>query len=195
LIKNIIFDLGKVLIDYDWSILYRKLDGKISEEELNDNAEILLDFDAGKLSQEEFYTIIRSRFDLNLTFVEFKNIWCDIFKEIPEMIALADTLQKKYRLFLFSNTDKLHFPYIWKTYPALHIFSKNLMLSYELKSVKPCKESYIRAINKFNLKAEECIIIDDKLENVMAARQLGIAGIRHLALDSTIAELKGYGIL
>lgn len=195
MIKNIIFDLGKVLIDYDWTLFNKQVDHKISKDDMNDNAEILLAFDAGKMEPEDFFEIMRARFELDLSFIDFKNIWCDIFKEIPAMLAFAETLQKKYQLYLFSNTDKLHFPYIWEKFPALHFFNNNLMLSYELGSVKPHRESYIRALNKFNLNAVECIFIDDKLENVLAAKKLGMAGIRHLSLDSTTTELKTYGIL
>ena len=120
---------------------------------------------------------------------ELEKIWSEVFFENEKMIKLAEKLHPHYQLYIFSNTDEIHFPYIWKNFPALHTFGQNLMLSYELGAVKPEKEAYDKALKKFNLKPEECIFIDDRPINIQTALEIGMQGIVHRSPEETTNEL------
>jgi len=188
-IKNVIFDLGKVLVDYDFGIIYRKLGSQLIANDLHDSTELISVFDAGKISSHKFYSIVKDKYGLTFTFEEFTGIWCNIFSEIPDMIKLAEKINEKYEVFILSNTDELHFPFVWKKFPSLHFFGKNLMLSYELGRIKPDPESFKRALQKFNLKPEESLFIDDKIENIEAAVKMGMSGIWHFSYAITYNKI------
>jgi len=98
---------------------------------------------------------------------------------------MAKKINRKYEIFIFSNTDEIHFPFIWKKFPSLHFFKENLILSYEIGSVKPDLDSYERALNKFDLKFEECLFIDDRAINIQVAESLGMKGVLHKEFEET----------
>ncbi len=190
MIKNIIFDLGKVLIDYDFDIFFQKIGNKPNTRTLDEaNKEILL-FEAGKIDKNTFFNHLKKIYGFNISFEQFKNLWCDVFWEIPQMIDLAKTLkQKDYNIFLLSNTDELHFPYIRKKFPSIKIFDSGLMLSYDLGYVKPDKRIFEKALSTYDLNAGETVFIDDRKENIIAAKELGILAIHHLNYENTFEEM------
>ena len=98
--------------------------------------------------------------------------------------------QKGYNLFLLSNTDELHFPYIKEKFPAVNIFDNGLMLSYQLGYTKPEKEIYEKALSIYNLNPNETVFIDDREENITAAKELNIKGIVHKDYNETYKKLE-----
>ncbi len=185
-----IFDLGKVLIHFNFDIFYEILDYESKEKRLEEAIEPIILFESGKIPRIQFFEEMKKIYSFDLTLEKFEKIWCEVFFEIPEMIDLAKNIEDKYRIFIFSNTDEIHFPYIWETFPSLHFFGNNLMLSYELKAVKPELDSYKNALNKFNLNPEECVFIDDKSANIDVAEKLGMTGIVHESYKATKEKLK-----
>lgn len=190
MIKNVIFDLGKVLIDFDFDGFYTALGYDPAERTLDEaNGPILL-FEAGKISKAVFFEEIKKIYGFDMSLKEFEILWCSVFSEAKDMIELARKISKKYNVFIFSNTDEIHFPYIWKNFPALHFFKENLMLSYELNAVKPEKEIYQNAIEKFRLNPSECVFIDDRPINVNIAEEFGMKGIIHRSFFGTKEKLE-----
>lgn len=179
MIKNVIFDLGNVLINFDFNRFFAVCGYAPDERDVDEALPILMKFDAGKMSRNEFYLQMREFFDFTLSQDEFEAAWCDNFWENKEMIALARSLSKKFNVFILSNTDEIHFPYIWQQFPSLHFFAQNLMLSYQLKAVKPEKIIFEKALRKFDLVAEECLFIDDNQRNVQAALDLRMKAVWH----------------
>lgn len=189
MIKNVIFDLGKVLIEFDFDGFYTALGHDPAERTLDEaNGPILL-FEAGKISKTVFFEEIKKIYGFDLSLKEFEILWCSVFSDAKEMIELARNISEKYNVFILSNTDEIHFPYIWKNFPELHFFGKNLMLSYELNSVKPEKEIFKNAIKKFNLIPSECVFIDDRPINVSVAEKLRMKGIVHQSFICTEKKL------
>ena len=189
MIKNVIFDLGKVLMEFDIDGFYTALGHDPAERTLDEaNGPILL-FEAGKISKAVFFEEIKEIYDFDLSLKEFEILWCSVFSKTKEMIELARKISKRYNVFILSNTDEIHFPYIWKNFPELHFFNKNLMLSYELNSVKPEEEIYQNAIRKFALIPSECVFIDDRPVNVSVAEEFGIKGVVHQSFICTEKKL------
>ncbi len=184
-IKNVIFDLGKVLINFNFSCFWVSIGAEKCERFLDEAQEPILLFEAGKISRYRFYNEIKRIYNFNMNMQNFEKIWCNVFSEKSQMIEMAKKINSKDEVFIFSNTDEIHFPYIWKKFPSLHFFEENLMLSYEIGSVKPDLDSYERALNKFDLKFEECLFIDDRSINIQVAESLGMKGILHKEFEET----------
>ncbi len=190
MIKNVLFDLGKVLVDYDFDLFFQRLGYSPGQRELSVARDIVLEFDKGSFSRLTFYQKMKQIFPHNLSPEKFFQSWCNIFFLIPEMVELAKVLQCDLDIFLLSNTDELHFPFIWKKFEALHIFADHLMLSYQLKAVKPDAKIYIKALQNFDLKPQNCLFIDDKIENVNGAEKLNITALHHQNYHQTKAEME-----
>ncbi|MCK4653886.1 MAG: HAD-IA family hydrolase [Candidatus Cloacimonetes bacterium] len=184
-IKNVIFDLGKVLIDFNFSSFWESIGTRGCERFLNEAEEPILLFEAGKISRISFFNKIRNIYNFEMSLNKFEKVWCNVFSENQEVINLARKLSGEYNVFIFSNTDEIHFPYIWEKYPSLHFFGNNLMLSYKLNAVKPEIDIYLNAMNKFNLKPEECLLIDDRPVNINTAESIGMKGIIHSSFEET----------
>ena len=189
-IKNVIFDLGKVLIDYDFDIFFGEIDYKPGERNLDEGLDPIVNFESGKISKIEFLEQMKKVYDFSLSLEKFEKIWTEVFSEMGNMLDLARKVSDNYKVYIFSNTDELHFPYIWRKFPKLHFFKENLMLSYELDSVKPDKKIYQNAIEKFSIVPEESIFIDDRPINIKVAQEFGFDGIIHRDFETTNLELK-----
>jgi len=187
--KNVIFDLGKVLVDYDFKIFYETLGLKPHERCLDKAEEAILLFESGKISRRKFFGEMSQIYDINGTLENFEELWCSVFIDTSEMMDLVKEVSVNYEVFIFSNIDEVHFPFLWKNFPELHLFGENLILSYEIGAVKPEVQAYQNALEKFLLKAEETIFIDDRPVNIHVAKDLGIKGIIHKNSQETRAIL------
>ena len=150
----------------------------------------LLEFEAGKITRQEFYLQLKSIYEFEHSISDFEKVWSNVFTGLTGLVDYARELKENYNVYILSNTDEIHFNIVWQEYPELHFFENNLMLSYELNSVKPQKEMYERALEKFDLKSEECLFIDDKPENIQAARDIGIFGILFTNAEDTKKVMK-----
>ena len=190
--KNIIFDLGKVLIDYNFDVFYKELKYKPGLKILTESTFPILEFESGRITRQEFYQQLKNIYKFEHSLADFEKVWCSVFTELTGLVEYARELKENYNVFVLSNTDEIHFTNIWQDYPELHFFEDNLMLSYELDSVKPQKEIYERALGKFDLKPEDCLFIDDKPENIQGAREMGIAGILYTNFEDTKRNIRNY---
>jgi FMN phosphatase YigB (HAD superfamily) len=195
--KAVLFDLGKVLLDFDKDVI---LDGfrqktDLPEEEIQHGLELYheLGFETGATSPEDFYRCVNKELRLGMAFDGFREVWCNIFREIPPMVELFHGIRKKYETYILSNTDPLHFPYVLEQFPWLEMFDGRA-ISYELGVRKPNREFFIMALKKFGKTASECVYIDDIDENVLAARELGIDSVLHSSPEQTISLLTEMGI-
>ena len=121
-IKNVIFDLGKVLIDYDFDIFFGEIDYKPGERNLDEGLDPIVNFESGKISKIEFLEQMKKVYDFSLSLEKFEKIWTEVFSEMGNMLDLARKVSDNYKVYIFSNTDELHFPYIWRKFPKLHFF-------------------------------------------------------------------------
>jgi putative hydrolase of the HAD superfamily len=188
-IENIIFDLGNVLIDVDFEVFYQKLGYVPDAAELIKAKQVISKFEAGQIAVEDFIEELNSHWNLQLSVDEFKQIWTNLFTVNQQMIDLAAALNQKYSLFILSNTDEIHFPYIWNNFPELHFFQDRLLLSYQLGTVKPNPQIYQIACQKYHLNPKTSIFIDDKAENIISACELGFRGIIHKNYRETKQKL------
>lgn len=183
MIKNIIFDLGNVLVSVEYEKFINKLLAKGVTEETYSNFfkggnYRLLGYEAGEITSDEFITKCLNGLNLDMERNDFADAFNDMFREIEPMSSLVRELSenKKYNLYLLSNTSPLHFEYIKKKYDYVNLLNK-FALSYELKALKPDDDIYLKTIEHLNIIPEESVFIDDLPENCSAANKFGIRTI------------------
>jgi len=181
MIKSFIFDIGNVLLPFDYSVATRRLEPlcKISvEEALKICHPVLHDWESGKINRADFLRLITEQLKFSGTEEEFVGIWQDIFTENRAMTELVHSLRGRYPLYLLSNTNDIHVQYFLRIYPVFSHFS-GAVYSHEVKCMKPGPEIYGIAVQKFGLNPSETVFIDDLPANVQTASELGFTAIRY----------------
>ena len=188
MIKLFVFDLGNVILPFEHRQIVVKLlkrtRGKIvpSPHELFSFMFDMEDgfinpYEEGLMSSVEFFTTVRDRYELDLTFEEFKNIWNPIFQSDPDMEEAVQYLKRKgLPLFLLSNTNELHFAHIIKNYPVVHSFDE-WILSFEVGAKKPKKRIFEVVTERMDVNPGEVFYVDDVAGNVDAAKACGFQGM------------------
>jgi len=191
----IVFDLGNVLIPFDYNILIKKLDavktgmGKYFVDTYFANYDFHRDFERGEISEENFIERMLEILDHSIDGETFCNYFSCIFKQNKEVAALLPILKNKYKLILLSNTNSIHQKYGWEHYDFLKYFD-DLILSHEIGAVKP-EEKIYRAVEKSSgSPAEEHIFIDDIEEYVNAAKSFSWDGVHFKGYRILVEELK-----
>lgn len=194
-VKVFFYDIGGVLVKLVMDKAFEKFSsasGKTVQDlrEIFDDPDIGRRYETGGMSSHKFYRKISGLTGFKMSFEEFTKIWCDIFIENrPEMECLKG-LKQKYRIFLLSNTNELHYKYLLSTFPVLRLVN-GAVLSYEVGAAKPEKKIYLEALKAADAKPHECVFIDDTKENIEAARSLGIRAVlyknRELGTPRTVA--------
>jgi putative hydrolase of the HAD superfamily len=197
-IEAVIFDLGNVLLPFNWEIAANKFceRTKRTRRELDDHlvtTPFLNELGVGRMDKVEYYRIMSREFGFDGSYDEFAVIWSDIFTTDDEMIMLAVKLKGQQRRFVLSNTNAIHMDFIFSRYPFMHTMD-GWVLSHEAGLLKPDRKIYELTLTKFNLTATTSVFIDDVLANVEAARELGIHGIHHRDAKQTQEELTKLGV-
>ncbi len=203
-VKNLIFDLGNVLVPFDWRIAVRRLlnylPPDLAYESKNDPGafarliiDLIDDLEIGLISFDEFHSKVISRIGLSIDLAEFRDIWCGIFKPDHQMALLGQQLSRRYDSWLASNTDEAHYNYIIENFPEI-LFYKEAALSYKMGTKKPESKYFIDALELFCIKPEDSVFIDDLIENVRSAEKVGIMAIQFTNITSLLEELTKRGV-
>jgi putative hydrolase of the HAD superfamily len=192
-IKAVIFDLGRVLIDFDHGIAAKKAAACCDKtpKEIFDflfDSQLTVLFEEGKISSPDFFHKVKEGLNLNLSYEGFLPIWNEIFFQTEDNRAVYDlvkSLKWPYKLVLLSNINELHFKYLKSKFPLFGHFH-HVLLSFEINSIKPEPLIYKRALEILGLLPQEVFYTDDRQELIQAARSLGIQGF----VFRTAAQLK-----
>ncbi len=180
----IIFDLGKVLVDFDYSIAARKIAARSRKAPSDLSAFLscsssLIQFESGKLTRQGFYDAVRAAIELEANLEEFGGYFADIFTEMPGTIALQRELrQNGYKTFVFSNTNDLAVEHVRRNFPFFKDFD-GYILSYEIGGMKPQPEIYEAMEAMTGKRGADLIYIDDRSENIEAGKARGWRAILH----------------
>ena len=196
----IVFDLGNVLIPFDYNIAFNRLEkietglGKRFLDQYKENYSLHRSFERGEIPEKEFLSKLLG-FIGNKVDVDFLiDVYSKIFREDKEVSSLLPLLKKKYTLVLLSNTNSIHKRYWEKEYEFIKYFDK-LILSHEVNALKP-EEKIYRTVEAFTKKPSgEHLFIDDIAEYAEAARKAGWDAINFTGYANLIVELKERGIL
>ena len=184
-IRNIVFDLGGVLVDLDFKAAINGLQkagfANVKEQlQAFDREGIFQKFELGEMTAEEFRTAIRENSTVELTDEEVDALWNAMLLEVPrEKLELILHLRGKYMVYLLSNTNSIHWDYVCKNafnYRGFRVedYFEETFLSYEMHLAKPDKAIFEQVLSDANLLAEETLFIDDSEANCKAAQEVGI---------------------
>ena len=180
-IKNIVFDLGRVLIKFEPK---EYIEQNVPEEKREDfyngifgSTEWLM-LDRGTLSYEDAKKIFKERVPGSDKQIDrlFDTDLFEILQPIEENVKLLPKLKEKYNLYILSNFHQPAFEHIFKKYEFFRLFDGHTVSCYYYL-LKPEKEIYDTLINKFNLIPKETVFIDDTKVNIDACEKEGIRGI------------------
>jgi glucose-1-phosphatase len=196
----IVFDLGNVLLNFDYEIAVKKFAkiepnlGKKFLEHHKKNYPIHRAFEKGTISEAEFINISRSGINHKIDSVTFAKIYSDIFTPNNDVISLLPILKKKFKLILLSNTDPLHKKYGWMNYQFLSHFDHSV-LSFEVGSVKP-EEKIYKVVEEFSkVPPQELLYIDDIAEYTETAKMRGWDAVQFLNFNQLLKEFHSKNIL
>jgi putative hydrolase of the HAD superfamily len=199
-IKAVVFDLGMVLIPFNYEFALNRLNlikpgsGEKVMEFVRENYHFFRQFEAGKLTEDQFIPMLMKAGDVeDMKREEFCYIYSEIFSINYDVSALLSRLKENYRIFLLSNTNSVHHKYGYANFKFLQHFEK-LFLSYEVGHTKPSPEIYEAVEAYSKLKPEELIFIDDILEYAQGARNCGWAAIQFFNYNQLHEELLKIGI-
>lgn len=182
--RAVIFDLGKVLVSFDHDRCYRALAGMATStpERVRMVVEEVIRprFDRGLMTIDEVQQNLEERLGGTLVSADFMRAWADVFDPVPEMLTWLESLSKRVRLALLSNTDAIHLPWVAEKFGFLHLFEHQI-LSYEVGFVKPHPGIFQAALDALRLPASACCYIDDISEYAKAASSLGMTAVHHLS--------------
>lgn len=193
-IKNIIFDLGGVILNIDYQITveaFKKLGIDDFEEIFSQYKQSTLsdDFETGRITELEFYEGIKTISGKDFTFEEYKNAWNALLLDLPkERINILKKLSKKYRLFLFSNTNETHYKeFVTKVESDFNTIFEKTYYSHQFGKRKPDSDSFLSILKENNLIIEETLFVDDSIQHIESTNLLGIRTL--LIQEKPITEL------
>ena len=203
MIRNIIFDLGGVILNIDFkkSIeAFRKL-GIANIDEIFSGyiqSKFFDSYDKGLIQDKDFITELKRYIPAAVPDEEVLDAWNAMILDFPEdRIMLLKKLKPVYRIFLLSNTNSIHYP----------IYNKQLQEKYKIKNLselfekayfsfrigmrKPEGEFFMKVINENGLLPEETLFVDDAPMNIEAAKNLGLKVMLYksdLMLEQALSE-------
>lgn len=200
MIKNIIFDFGAVLVDWNPRYLYGPYFN--DEQKLNFFLETVCPYewnttvDAGRSTADAMAERIELYPEWEKEILMYYGSWIQMMGGYIEgMLPIVKELKDKgYKLYGLSNWSKETFPLIIEDYEVFKYLEGYVVSGFEgIK--KPSPEIYQILLQRYNLKAEECIFIDDSPANIEAGQAQGISGILFTDAKSLRAQLESSHML
>ena len=195
-IKNIIFDLGGVLLNINplLSLLELEKISGISKDELLvklASEEIFKKFETGSLNPALFRRDLCRIMNTEVSDSEIDRIWNKLILDIPaHRVKMLREIRKNYKVFMLSNTNSIHFDHYTREFAEIYgsnfadLFDQ-VFVSHEIGIHKPDSGIYTHVLQNANIEATESVFIDDSLANIEAAALQGIRGIHINGEDVT----------
>ncbi len=187
MIKNIIFDFGGVLVDWNPEYLYNEVFD--NREDMNYflseicNSEWNTMQDAGQTLAKGTELLKQKHPEYSNLIAMYYNKWEVMLKDkIDANTDLLPLLKVRYHLFGLTNWSAETFPIALKRFGFFKLF-EGIVVSGEEKLVKPDRRIFDVLLNRYNIKANESIFIDDNRDNIIAAEKLGFKTIHYSDID------------
>jgi HAD superfamily hydrolase (TIGR01509 family) len=195
----VVFDLGKVLVDFDYRIAADKIShlsrfSAAAVQNLLDHSPLLYQFETGLIDIQKFYDEVRAASGFSGNLDEFCAMFADIFSEIKPMTALQAALRANHiPTYIFSNTNPLADRHIRARFPFFANFD-GYVLSYQCLAMKPDAKIYEILENRTGEKGAQILYLDDRPENVQAGADRGWNAWLHQSPEKTIPVLRQLGL-
>jgi putative hydrolase of the HAD superfamily len=187
-IKNILFDLGGVILDINVQATLKRFYELGFPAELMQildsmTTDLYFKYGTGKLNTEQFRNQIRKAAGVEMTDRAFDEAWNAMLVRFPEeRVALLKELSKRYKLYMLSNTSALHVKVFEKMYldsagESMHQVFDKIYYSHEIGWHKPDREAWEYVIKDAAINPEETLFLDDNIHNIKASQELGFQAI------------------
>lgn len=191
-IKNIIFDFGGVLMDWDPRYFFRTYfnDDEKMEWFLKNIAkdEWNIEQDRGRTLKEGTEILVKQHPDWEKEIRAYYDNWTTMLRsDIPENVEILKQLEGKYNLYGLTNWSEETFPYALGNYEFFKIFEDKIVVSGTEKLIKPDREIFEVLLKRYNLKPGESVFIDDNAKNIATAKLLGFETI-HIEPETDLGE-------
>jgi len=196
----VVFDLGKVLVDFDYSIAGRRIAARsrMSASEVQDyidHSPLLFRYETGLMDRRQFFEEVRATTGFEGSIDEFAQFFADIFTPIDRMLDLHARLRAAgVPTFIFSNTNDLAIEHIRRNFPFFSQFDAHV-LSYEHGSMKPDAKLYEVVERTTGRKGHEIFYLDDRIENAEVGLARGWQVIHHQTPEASTARIEALGLL
>ena len=194
-IKNIIFDLGGVVINIDWQLTIAafqqlaKPEFRAQNEDLIQKgtykAQFFIDYEIGSINDATFCQHLRDTFHLDASDVQISQAWNALLMDVPaDRIELINNLRNTHRTFVLSNTNAIHIEEANNILHRAHSIAtyddlvEKAYYSHLMNKRKPWPEIYQQIVDENELNPAETLFIDDNAENVQAANSVGLQGLQ-----------------
>ena len=196
----VVFDLGKVLVDFDYSIAGRRIAARsdmspAAVQQYLDHSPLLYRYETGLMTRHEFFEEVRQATGFRGSLAEFGSFFADIFTEMPAMTALHAALKRQgIPTYIFSNTNDLAIEHIRRNFPFFASFD-GYILSYEVRSMKPDARIYEALEAMTGKRGAEILYLDDRPENVDAGAARGWQVILQTDPAKSRAAIEKFGLV
>ncbi len=200
MIKNIIFDFGGVLVD--WNPRYYFQDHFQDDEKMEHflkniaTDEWNIEQDRGRSLEKGTHFQIEKHPEWEKEIRAYYDNWTTMLKsEIPKNVSVLRKLEhSKYKFFGLTNWSAETFPYALENYDFFKIFKDQIVVSGVEKLIKPDPKIWEILLDRYQIKAEESVFIDDNFKNIEAAKSLGFICV-HVKKDTDLEkELRDLGL-
>ena len=196
----ILFDLGNTIffIDFELTFAHWANSSGLAVADVKRRYvfdEIHQQFERGRIDEEEYVDYINAQFKIPLTQQQFFDGWNAIYLEnLPGIEELLENLNKTHRVAALSNTNETH-EAVWKhKYKDLFLNFEKVYASHDLDAIKPEPIIYQKVIDDTGVPANKILFLDDKEENIVGAKAVGMEGIVVSSPEAMYSGLKRLGI-
>ncbi|MBK7885099.1 MAG: HAD family phosphatase [Chitinophagaceae bacterium] len=200
-IKNIIFDLGGVLLNIDYNktinafieLGIQNFDEMYSQSTAN---QLFEDLETGKISENDFYAELKKVLPANINNNDIQAAWNKMLLNFRiESLNSLNSLKENYKIFLLSNTNSIHISAFNQIFfketgkKRLDDFFHKAYYSNIIGLRKPHKEAFEYVLNDAGIQASDTLFIDDSINNITTAKSLNLM-VHHLLPNEYIEQLK-----
>ena len=197
--KNILFDLGGVILDINVQATLKRFyelgfPATLMQYPHSMTTDLYFKYETGKMSTEAFRNEIRRVTGVEMSDQAFDEAWNAMLVGIPgERAGLLKVLSERFKLYMLSNTSELHVKVFEKMYfdtageSMQEVFDK-IYYSHEIGWHKPDREAWEYVIKDASIKPEETLFLDDNIHNIKASQELGFQAI-HIHERTTLMNL------
>jgi len=178
-IDAVIFDIGNVLLTFDYFIAERALvahTGIEAPPSLEELHPLRMDHETGRITREDFVKVVREAFAHDGPEDHFMELWTRIFEVNTQMVEWARSLHGKKPLYLLSNIGCIHHDHIFEEYEFFQSLFVDGIYSYKAGMMKPERRIFELARTQFGIDPTRTLYIDDLIENVKGAEAVGFIG-------------------
>ena len=197
-IQAVIFDIGNVLLTFDYFIAERALvahTGIKAPPSVEDLHPLRMDHETGRIPREDFVRTVREAFAHDGPEDHFMEIWTRIFQVNTPMVEWARSMHGKVPLYLLSNIGCIHHDHIFEEYDFFKTLFDDGVYSYKAGIMKPERRIFEIARSQFGVDPSRTLYVDDLEENVRGAESVGFLGhhydpAQHHRFEERVRDLR-----